>query len=681
MNKTIWVLTLACAAVLYGEPNPPTWPANVKVYTPMTPLGTIVADFTAAQATNGGTWPSCDPAGDVAACPRPGTCPPVGAMLTGTDVGEFSSQRFAFLFQPGSYDLLGNMTPLYVGYYMSVYGLGRSMDDTTITGVTAVQNNPFWCVGSLNTFWRSAENFRTTPNSTGWFTCSHNMGPPGMLWAVSQACPLRRIHVAGTYANLLLFDYTNGPADSYPASFASGGFLADCVVDPAAAYMGSQLGMSPGSQQQFLFRNSSFNWVTGGAWSFVYLGCTGGSIPATGNTQNPGGTAFTNVASTPWIAEKPYISFSGGLYYLEIPNIEQNKVGPDPTTGYTNTTQVNFTNVYVALPTDTAATINAKIAMGLHIVLTPGIYNSLGGPITVTQSNITILGIGFPTLNSNNGQSCIVVSDGLTGVRIGGILLEANTPPNYSGTFSPLLQWGTTQEAASPITAASQIRGFMYDIFCRVGGIVVPTSDPATQVRTDVMVQINNANVICDNLWLWRADHATQNNVEIENEYNPCNNAMQVNGDNVICYGVGAEHTLQDLSIWTGNNGSCYLYQAEYPYDVTSAYQAYSGYRISPRSGITGTFTHNGYGVGVYSFFRDHLVVMPSGITNGAPTGVVNFTNAFTRYLTGFGGIDNVIDTVGAAVNGGNGCTNNGPSFVPTYPTQSSAVRSYTRRP
>jgi len=39
---------------------------------------------------------------------------------------------------------------------------------------------------------------------------------------------------------------------------------------------------------------------------------------------------FTNVAQTPVIAEKPYISFANNKYYLNIPNVEFNKVGTTP---------------------------------------------------------------------------------------------------------------------------------------------------------------------------------------------------------------------------------------------------------------------------------------------------------------------------------------------------------------
>ena len=45
-----------------------------------------------------------------------------------------------------------------------------------------------------------------------------------MVWAVSQASPLRRTVVDG---NLSLFHYTGGPA----AGYASGGYMADVKVN------------------------------------------------------------------------------------------------------------------------------------------------------------------------------------------------------------------------------------------------------------------------------------------------------------------------------------------------------------------------------------------------------------------------------------------------------------------
>ena len=47
---------------------------------------------------------------------------------------QFGSQRFAFLFKPGSYNVDAQL-----GYYTSLAGLGLSPDDVTITGEVRVE--------------------------------------------------------------------------------------------------------------------------------------------------------------------------------------------------------------------------------------------------------------------------------------------------------------------------------------------------------------------------------------------------------------------------------------------------------------------------------------------------------------------------------------------------------------
>ena len=69
-----------------------------------------------------------------------------------------------------------------------------------------------------------------------------------MLWAVSQASPLRRLVIKN---NLKLFEYKGGGA----AGYASGGFLSDSVVEGLVA---------SGSQQQWLTRNCHIGkWIEG----------------------------------------------------------------------------------------------------------------------------------------------------------------------------------------------------------------------------------------------------------------------------------------------------------------------------------------------------------------------------------------------------------------------------------
>src|SRR5438270_11355683 len=79
----------------------------------------------------------------------------------------------------------------------------------------------------------------------------------GEFWAVSQASPMRRVHVNGFTT---LMDYCTQP------SYASGGFIADSQF--------SNNTILNGSQQQWLTRNSDIDGWTNGVWNQVFAGVT-----------------------------------------------------------------------------------------------------------------------------------------------------------------------------------------------------------------------------------------------------------------------------------------------------------------------------------------------------------------------------------------------------------------------
>ncbi len=677
------------------QPNPPSWPATVHVYSSSTPLGTIQAEMDTAYQTHGngtGTAWNGSPPVSGGSNPTP-TNNVIQNQTAWADNGQFVNDGVAFLFKPGTYTGLN----VYVGYYTSVVGLGTSPASTVIDYISCYEGNggtgmpvcppgsggtANLLTGALNTFWRSAENFTTNPNTAGnvWWPVSNQ----GMTWAASQACPLRKVNVNG---NLYLFQLdaiVNGQVQ-YASGFSSGGFMADCTIT------GQDSGNSAvvmGSQQQFCVRNTkaisagSSPAFSNGVWNQVFIGCTGapnsncGNCPGqtnqincqvticsgchpscqqTGNLGNP----YTTIAATPSIAEKPYIVWDGtNEYRLAIPPVETNKVGTSEDTGVTPN-YVSFTSVYVATPSDTASSINAQLSSGNHIILTPGVYNNLGGTINVNQQGLVVLGIGFPILVSSSGQACIQVS--AQDVRVGGVILQAGS------TESPtLLQWGTS--------ATDATGGFLYDCFTRVGRFSGSSSEPLNS--TTLMVHIVSNNVVCDNLWLWRADHDTQGLVY--NGDNDCKTACQIDGNNVIAYGLAGEHTFNDITIWNGDQGQCYFYQAEFPYDASSGFNSV-GYRIG--SNVT---THNAWGVGVYSFFRDKDITATSGIGVDSSSQGIVFTNALTRYLAGFGGISSVLN-VGNGINpqSGGGSTVNinfpGPAYLCSYSTSSQDVYARSR--
>ena len=72
--------------------------------------------------------------------------------------------------------------------------------------------------------------------------------------------------------------------------------------------------------------------------------------------------------------------------------------------------------------------------------------------------------------------------------------------------------------------------------------------------------------------------------------------------------------------------------------------KGYAGFRVGDN--VT---KFNGYGIAVYTFFRDYDVEMPSAIKT--PTGDgIQLVNSFTRFLNGNGGITHVVNDQGDAV-------------------------------
>lgn len=144
------------------------------------------------------------------------------------------------------------------------------------------------------------------------------------------------------------------------------------------------------------------------------------------------------------------------------------------------------------------------------------------------------------------------------------------------------------------------------------------------------MVTVNSGQTVIDNVWLWRADHDVAGIVT--NSRNPVNTGLLINGDHVTGYGIKVEHTLSDMLVWNGNYGKTFFYQSEFPYDATQANygdKGFVGYRVSPN--VT---NHEGYGIGIYSFFRDHPVVVENGIVAPSKTGV-KFINSLAVHLDG----------------------------------------------
>lgn len=513
-----------------------------------------------------------------------GTC---NTLFSQQESNQFGNQRYALLFKPGTYN-----ANIRVGFYTQVAGLGQMPDDVNVSGGIGVDAG--WMAGNATcNFWRSCENLAITP-STG-----------ETKWAVSQAAPLRRVHIKG---NLSLFD----------GGWSSGGYLADSIVDG---------NVTPGSQQQWLSRNSQWNSWNGGVWNMVFVG----------NTNPPSGTwpaqPFTTVEKTPVVREKPFLTIDGsGNYSVFVPALENNTKGATWANEAAAGQSISIDKFYIAHPdTDTAASINTALDQGKNLLFTPGIYH-ISDTIQVKNANTVVLGLGYATLIPDKGVVALTTSD-VDGVTIAGLVIDAGT--DNSPVLMEVGSAGNTQDHSANPTLLS-------DVFFRVGG--------ATVGQADLCLKINSNNIIGDDFWIWRADHGAGADWNV----NKAANGMIVNGNNVTLYALMVEHFQKYQTLWNGNGGRTYFYQSEMPYDIPSQaswmdgnVNGYASYKVA--DSVT---SHEAWGLGMYSYFRDAVVKLNSAIEAPINPGVI-FHDACTVFLSGNGEITHVINNTGkAAVSG-----------------------------
>ena len=188
--------------------------------------------------------------------------------------GQFSERRYAMFFKPGNY-IYNTFTK--VGYYTSVYGLGKLPTEVQLGGIKCPA--PLSADNNTCTFWRSIENVQVHPH-TG--SASGNLN--GFQWNVAQAAPARRIDSIGE-----AFFGNNWDGWSSP------GYWADSVFHKSFGYW---------SAQQFYTRNNEFKSATMNKTTMnTFLqGCTG-IVPA--NDWNANAT-ITNVPME-IIREKPFV--------------------------------------------------------------------------------------------------------------------------------------------------------------------------------------------------------------------------------------------------------------------------------------------------------------------------------------------------------------------------------------
>ena len=500
---------------------------------------------------------------------------------------EFSKSRYAFLLMPGEYKL-----NIPIGFYTQVLGLGATPDAAHVSGdvhVDAAARND----NATTTFWRSAEGFSATP-------------PSGtMQWAVSQAIAFRRMHVLGD----MVLNQKHG--------WASGGWMADTQVDGT---------VNSGTQQQWISRNTEWKGWTGANWNMVFVGVKN---PPEGAWPKP---PYTKVNTAPVLREKPFLVFEHGQYIMVVPALQHDASGVSWHGGKTAGRSVPLKAFYIAhADADTAATMNAALAKGKSLLLTPGIYE-LSEPIKVTRKDTVVYGLGFATLHPNNGTAAMTIAD-VDGVTVSGLLFDAGAER------SPvLLEVGagtsSTRHVADPVS--------LHDVFFRVGGAAVG--------KTAANLVINSNDVIVDHTWIWRADHGAG----VGWTENVSDNGLIVNGNDVTIYGLFVEHHQQYQVLWNGERGRTYFYQSEIPYDppaqdvwnspsAAGSTKGWASYKVADS-----VKRHEAWGLGVYSVFRKPDVVLTRAIEVPETPGV-RFHHMITVALGNRGEISHVINDTGEA--------------------------------
>ena len=544
---------------------------------------------------------------------------------------QFGNQRYALLFEPGTYGSAKDPLFLQVGYYTSVAGLGASPGDVVINGAVDSFNQ---CLPptapatsnctALDNFWRSLSNLTINfPAPPSGAPCRR----AAEFWATSQASPVRRVEFNGPTS---LMDYCSKP------SYASGGFIAD------SKFSGSPV--LSGSQQQFLVRNSTLDGWSNGLWNQVFSGDVG--APA----QNFGsGGQYTTLAASPVTAEEPFLRVdSSGNYSVFAPAVRHGSVGPSWASGPTPGTAIPIGRFFIATPRDPVPVINAALARGQNLILTPGVY-SLHQSIEVTRPDTVVLGLGFPTMVPANGVVSMRVAS-VPGVKLSGMIFAAG-PVN-----SPILLQVGSQPGLGLADPADPT--LVQDVFFRIGG--------AAPGQATTSLVVNSSQVILDDIWAWRADHGKG----VGWTGNVGDTGVVVNGDHVTGYGLFVEHYQKYEVIWNGKNGTDIFFQNEMPYDPPSqaawmADQRTDGYPAFLITHQAAGF--HGYGMGSYSFFNQGVRILATTAFETANPPGSELRDLFTIFLStaGSGGIDHVVNGTGRSSTAANP---DAPVDVVSYP-------------
>ena len=498
-------------------------------------------------------------------------------------IDEWSEDRTEVLFLPGSYDdvVLKN------GYYTSFRGLGYSPDDVSFNSLQTV-NHPNTGNALIN-FWRSLENLSFNEDS---------------MWAISQATSIRRGHFK---SDLVLSDNRGGNG------WSSGGFIANSKIDGI---------INPGTQQQFLMRNDTFDSWTHSNMNMVFEGCVG---------ETPEGTwieSRTTIQEQSLdVIEKPYLVFDNqkGFGVMAFDNLISH-VGHNWSND--NGTFIPLSEFKILTPEDDAKTINNVFKNNKYVIFTPGIY-SIDKTLEVIQDNSIIFGLGYATLSAKDNVEKIMSIKSKDN-KICSLLFQSET---NTKNYLVLEENNDNQKT------------LLSDLFFRVGG------HTTTNVSVDACLIINQNNVIGDNFWIWRADHGK--NIGFNKNY--ARLGCVINGHAVTCHALMIEHFYEYQLMWNGEDGEVIFYQSETPYDLPNQTYwmrydegyvgeeafGYPSYKINNQ-----VINHKALGVGIYyintsNIYEKCYTALETPCNDG-----INLFHISARYFGGEGRFTHAINNI-----------------------------------
>ncbi|MFJ4308260.1 coagulation factor 5/8 type domain-containing protein [Streptomyces anulatus] len=501
---------------------------------------------------------------------------------------QFGTDRYALMFKPGTYNNLNAQ----IGFYTQIAGLGLNPNDTTFNGDVTVDAG--WFNGNATqNFWRSAENLTLNPVSGT------------NRWAVSQAAPFRRMHVKGGL---------NLAPDGY--GWASGGYIADSKID-------GQVG--PYSQQQWYTRDSSVGGWVNGVWNMTFSGVEG--APANSFPEPP----YTTLDTTPISREKPFLYLDGDDYKVFVPEKRENARGISWGNGTPAGESIPLDQFYVVKEGADAATINAAVEQGLHLLFTPGVYH-IDETINIDRADTVALGLGLATIIPDNGVTAIKVGD-VSGVKLAGLLVDAG-PVNSETLIEVGPENASADHSANPTS--------LQDVFVRIGG--------AGPGKATTSIVVNSDDTIIDHTWVWRADHGEGWGWET----NRADYGVRVNGDDVLATGLFVEHFNKYDVEWYGERGRTIFFQNEKAYDAPNQAaiqngdtKGYAAYRVDDS-----VDQHEGWGMGSYCYYNvDPTIIQEHGFKAPVKPGV-KFHSLIVVSLGGNGQYEHVINDVGSPTSG-----------------------------